>query len=138
MKQLEIFLKQINERKSQTDTVLYKGEVYNYYDEGLTRKVYVNDKGTKVIKLLIDDDRINHNQIEYDLFVSSNEQELLAHTEISDDGSIVEQEFVLPMKFSDRELTIPEILFAGKCRDEVGWNSQGKLVCFDLSEFKKY
>lgn len=135
MTQLEILHHQI---KNNHRTVLYKGEIYTYYDEGLTRMVYVNNDQTKVIKQLIHPDEVNHNKIEYDLYTNSSEKDLMAHTVLSEDGSIVEQEFVLPVKYSDKELTMSEIIFSGRCRDEVGWNSQGKLVCFDISEFKQY
>ena len=30
------------------------------------------------------------------------------------------------------------MLFADSCRGEVGWTKEGKLVCFDLDEYKKY
>lgn len=122
-----------------THCVYYKGETYNFFDSGLTRRVFVNEEGTKVIKLLINEfEGINHNQIEYDIYSSSENKDKLAKTEISSDGNIVEQEFVLPIKFSDKELSLEEIQFAMKCRNEVGWNSIGNLVCFDLDELNKY
>lgn len=127
-----------NQLKDNNEPVLYKGEVYTFFDEGLTRKVFVNSDNTKVIKFLLNDDGRNFNKDEYDIYYESSEKELLAVTNISDNEMVIEQEFVLPIKFSDKELSIKDMLFAGSCRNEVGWNSEGKLVCFDLSEYKKY
>ena len=53
-------------------------------------------------------------------------------------GSIIEQEFCLPIKFSDKKLNIAQMLFAKSCRNEVGWNKEGNLVCFDLDEYMRY
>jgi len=53
-------------------------------------------------------------------------------------NGMVEQEFLTPIKFGGRRLSIPQKLFASKCRNEVGWTDDGRLVCFDLDEFKKY
>jgi hypothetical protein len=122
------------------DSVLYKGEVWNYFDMGLSRIVYVNSDRTRVVKFLIDELGVNHNQIEMDIYQSSDNvsKRELAFTQIDENGLVVEQEFVLPIKFSDRELSLKQIQFAGRCRDEVGWDSDGNLKCFDLSEYNKW
>jgi hypothetical protein len=124
--------------KNKIECVFYKGEEWNLFDSGLTRKVFVNSECTKVIKLLIDEHGINHNQIEFDIYSNSNSTSEFALTEISSDKSIIEQEFVLPIKFSNKELSLKEIQFANSCRGEVGWNINNKLVCFDLDEYRKY
>ena len=119
--------------------IIYQNEVYSFYDSGLTRKVYVNDDKTKVIKILIDPFGFNYNKEEYNLYNSISKKEELAKTEISEDNLIVIQEFVTPVKFSNKEYnSINEITFANSCRNEVGWNKNGKLVCFDLNEYKKW
>ena len=117
--------------------IIYKGEVFNFFDEGLTRYVFANKDKTKVIKLLIEEDG-HWNQEEIDIYnkASDEKKKLLAKTELN--GIIIEQEFCNPIKFDDRPMTIPQMRFAASCRDEVGWNANGDLVCFDLDEFKKY
>lgn len=123
-------------QKISEDSVLYKEELYDYFDEGLTRKVYVNQNKTKVIKLCIDS--LYHNKKEFEIYkeFSEEDRDQMALT-IMNKG-VIEQEFCNPIKFDDRILTIKQTLFAKSCRDEVGWNSCGELVCFDLNEFKKY
>jgi hypothetical protein len=69
-------------------------------------------------------------------FDSDNPKSELAYTEFR--NGIIIQEFCLPVKYSDKELTLKQQLLYSKSRGEVGWNSEGKLVCFDLSEYKKY
>lgn len=121
-------------------TILYKGEAYTYFDSGLTRYVFVNKDKTKVIKLLIEKDSFDFNLEESEIYnnASDERKKELAKTELTYDGLIIEQEFCNPIKMDDRELTIPQMLFASSCRDEVGWTKEGKLVCFDLDEYKKY
>jgi hypothetical protein len=136
MTRLEIIRGEETENHNQD--VLYKGELFTYFDEGLTRKVYANADRTKVIKFLIREDGLNYNTEEFEFYESSTQKDKLAKTEISNDNRVIEQEFVLPIKYSEKELTMSEIRFAGRCRHEVGWNKEGKLVCFDLSEFNKY
>jgi hypothetical protein len=141
MNQFEIIQKQIQEsRDPQSQVILYKGEAYSFFDEGLTRYVFANLDKTKVIKILIDTDSIDYNLQEFEIYDSASDEkkELLAETKMGDDSYIIEQEFCNPIKFDERYLTFPQIEFADRCRNEVGWNSKGKLVCFDLDEFKKY
>jgi hypothetical protein len=122
------------------ECILYKGEIFEYFDEGLTRMVYVNADKTKVIKLLIDKRGHDFNTEEFEIYENASEEKKakLAHTEICESGFIIEQEFCNPIKLDDRDLTIPQMLFASACRNEVGWNSKGDLVCFDLDEYQKY
>lgn len=122
-----------------SSTILYKGEVFTFFDEGLTRYVFVNKNKTKVIKILIEN-YFDYNKLEAEIYKNASEKTktLFAKTKLTTNGTIIEQEFCNPIKFDDRPLTIPEMLFAGKCRNEVGWNSEGKLVCFDLDEFNKW
>jgi hypothetical protein len=119
--------------------ILYNNEPFTYFDSGLTRYVFTNKDRTKVIKILINDDH-NYNLEEFEIYSSSKDsvKEQMAKTELTHSGMIIEQEFCLPIKFYDRQMTLQEIKFALSCRNEVGWNKDGKLVCFDLDEFKKY
>jgi len=120
--------------------ILYKGEVYTYFDSGLTRHVFANDAKTKVIKILVEKDMKDYNKEEVDVYKNASEEirKELAKTELTYDGYVVEQEFCNPIKFDKRTLTIEQMLFASSCRDEVGWTADGRLVCFDLSEYKHY
>lgn len=124
----------------QNKVILYKGEAYSYFDSGLTRYVFVNANKTKVIKILINNNYKDFNLEEIEIYKNASAQvkDQMAKTEMAYDGFVVEQEFCNPIKFDDRRLTIPQIMFATSCRDEVGWNKEGKLVCFDLNEYKKY
>lgn len=121
-------------------SILYKGEIFTYFDMGLTRYVFVNKDKTKVIKLLIEESQYNFNKEEFEIYSNANDEKKkhLAKTELTYNGLIIEQEFCNPIKFDTRILTIPQILFASSCRNEVGWTKEGNLVCFDLDEYKKY
>lgn len=138
---IETILQQDKIDKSiQGQVILYKGEAFTFYDCGLTRHVFVNDSKTKVIKILIDKDSIDYNRQEIEIYTKASPElkAQMAKTQSEYDGYVVEQEFCEPIKFNDRELTIQQIMFATSCRNEVGWNKDGQLVCFDLDEFKKY
>lgn len=128
------------DRSIQNQAILYKGEAYTYFDSGNTRHVFVNPDKTKVIKILINKHFKEYNLEEVQIYKNAKpaDRELMAVTEIQYNGHVVEQEFCNPIKLDDRKLTIAQALFAGKCRNEVGWNKEGKLVCFDLDEYKKY
>lgn len=117
--------------------IMHQGEIFTYFDEGLTRFVFANDDKTKVIKLE-KTKRDNHfNELEDEIYrnASQDNRELMADTKLVD--GFIEQEFVMPIKFGGRRLSMEQIRFASSCRNEVGWKGD-KLVCFDLDEFKKY
>jgi hypothetical protein len=118
--------------------VMHKGEAYTFFDEGCTRHVFVNKDETKVIKLLQRDSGFDFNQEEVNIYTKANDADKakMAKTELS--HNMVEQEYVTPIKFGGKKLSISEKLFASKCRNEVGWNKDGNLVCFDLDEYMKY
>lgn len=138
MDKIETIIQQ--ETRTVQDAIFYNNEVFTYFDEGLTRHVYVNDDKTKVIKILINSDSFDFNKEESDIYdrVNDDVKSQMAETKLTLGGMIIEQEFCNPIKWDDRNMTIPEMLFASSCRDEVGWNKNDELVCFDLNEFKKY
>lgn len=123
-----------------SQAIIYKGEVYTHFDSGLTRHVFVNPDKTKVIKLLIDKFSKEYNEEEVEIYKNASEEtrKQMAETSTTYEGFVVEQEFCNPVKFDDRKLTIPQMLFASSCRNEVGWDKDGNLKCFDLDEFKKW
>lgn len=120
--------------------ILYKNEAFTYFDSGLTRHVFVNKDKTKVIKILIKKDHKDFNQEEIDIYNNANSEikKQMAKTVSTYDGFVVEQEFCNPIKWDERSMSISQIMFATSCRNEVGWNKDGDLVCFDLNEFKRY
>ena len=120
--------------------ILYKGEAYTFFDQGLTRYVYTNADKTKVIKILIEKNGYDYNEDEDRIYRNASDEvkAKLAKTELTYNGMIVEQEFCNPIKFDKRKLSISQILFANSCRNEVGWTKEGELVCFDLDEFMRY
>lgn len=123
-----------------SQAIVYKGEVFTYFDSGLTRHVFVNGDKTKVIKILINKDSKEYNEEEIEIYKNASDSQKLemAETGTAYDGFVVEQEFCNPIKFDDRKMTIPQMLFASSCRNEVGWTLDGRLVCFDLDEYKKW
>lgn len=131
-----IFVQTSKDVKS--SVIHHKGELYTYYDSGLSRHVFVNDDKTKVIKIPINPSSQFFNDEEYEVYLNASDtvKSKLVKTEIH--NGIIEQEYVTPIKYSDKKLSIPQIIFARSCRDEVGWDKEGNLVCFDLSEYKKY
>ncbi len=122
------------------DAILYKDEIFTYFDSGLTRHVFVNADKTKVIKLLINKDGSDFNSDEINIYnnASKKNKAEMAKTELTYGGLIIEQEYCNPIKLDKRKLTIGQMLFATSCRNEVGWTAEGKLVCFDLDEYKRY
>ena len=123
-----------------SQAIIYKDEVYTYFDSGLTRHVFVNPDKTKVIKILIDKYSKEYNEEEVEIYKNASEEQRkeMAETSTTYDGFVVEQEFCSPIKFDDRKMNIPQMLFASSCRNEVGWDKDGKLKCFDLDEYKKW
>jgi hypothetical protein len=133
---IESIESQIEHNKGFQEPILWNNELYEFFDSGLTRHVYISPDRTKVLKVLIDN-VLDHNKKEFEIYETSQDKSQMAHTELTPFGTI-EQEFCEPIKFSDKRLTLSQMKFAKSCRDEVGWNSKGELVCFDLDEFKKY
>lgn len=126
-------------KREDDDNVVFNNEIYTYLDSGLTRKVYLNEDRTKVVKILIDN-QFNFNKSEFDTYNNSSDdnRKQMAETFLSKDGFYVIQEFVENVKFSSKQMTMKQILFSQSCRNEVGWTTDGRLVCFDLDEYKKY
>lgn len=124
---------------AQNMVIIHKGEEYSYFDEGTSRYVFTNPDKTKVIKLLKTVGGHGHdfNTSEAQIYnnASDVDKEQMVRTELI--NGLIEQDFVMPIKYAGRKLTIPQLTFAASCRNEVGWAGD-KLVCFDLDEFKKY
>ena len=139
MNQFELIYQQLQTADEvRKQAVLYKSEVFTYFDEGLTRWVLTNEDKTKVVKFLKDPHGPAYNTQEVDAYDSASEKAKLELAETKGDAFIVEQEFCNPIKWDDRDLTLPQVLFARSCRNEVGWDADGNLKCFDLDEYRKY
>lgn len=118
--------------------IMHNNETFKYWDEGCTRYVYVNADRTKVVKIekMKHSTKWNEDEINRYKEASDEDRELMAPTRLI--GNIIEQDFVLPIKYGGKRLNIEQADFAASCRSEVGWTRDGRLVCFDLDEFKKY
>lgn len=118
--------------------LMYKGETYTFFDEGTTRFVYVNKSQTKVIKVLKNDCGYDYNDLESKIYqnASLDDKNQMVPTELV--NGLIEQDFVTPINFAGKKLNIQQKIFALSCRNEVGWDANDNLVCFDLDEFKKY
>jgi len=135
---VDILENKITLAEAKSMIIMHKGETFTYFDEGCTRHVFANKDETKVIKILQRETGQDFNTEEALIYknASDEDKEQMAKTELS--NGMVEQEFVMPIKFGGKKLNIAQKLFARKCRNEVGWAEDGRLVCFDLDEFKKY
>jgi hypothetical protein len=121
--------------------ILHKQEVFTHYDSGGTRHVFVNADKTKVIKLLVNKNGIDFNLDEFKRYENASDEHRakMIPTTLQFGGLMVEQDFCLPIsKGGTPPQTFSEILFAAACRDEVGRDKDGKLVCFDLDEYMRY
>ena len=124
-------------QQAQGTIIFHNNEYFKYWDEGCSRYVYVNEDRTKVIKIeKFQYGSFNKEEAEVWNKASEENRELMVEAKLI--GNIIEQEFVLPIKFGGKRLNIEQRLFASSCRNEVGWTKDGKLKCFDLDEFKRY
>ncbi len=122
---------------AKNQVIMHKGQAFTYFDEGCTRYVYTNDDNTLVIKFPKTHCE-NFNIEENDIYQNADDEKKTKLAKTTLINGLIEQEFCTPIKFGGKKLTISQRLFAGQCRNEVGWNKNGELVCFDLDEFMKY
>lgn len=130
--------KEISLESARQMTIFHEGVVFKFFDEGCTRFVYVNDDMTKVLKMNKGNLR-DCNKDEKDIYDNANEADkaLMCPTILLNRG-FIEQKFVTPIKYGGRKLNKEQRYFAESCRNEVGWDENGQLICFDLDEFQKY
>lgn len=131
----DIMENKISLDEARSMVIMYQGEIFTYFDEGSTRYVFKNDDKTKVIKLLKTDIGKDYNKDEAEIYHNATDQQKneMAVTKLV--GGFIEQEFVEPIKFAGKKLTMEQIRFANSCRKEVGWTKDGRLVCFDLDDY---
>lgn len=141
-------IEQINtiENKTNFDCIYVEGEVFTYKSSGLTRKVYENADRTFVIKIHVDNnERVDWNEREQKVWDEAHDidKQNMAQTQLLKNGYI-KQEFLYSLDdertkdFIQRDLTMKEIRFAQSCRNDVGFDKDGNLKCFDLEEYKNY
>jgi hypothetical protein len=131
--------------ESTADVILVNGEAFTYKNTGLTRRVFVNKDKTLIVKAPIAKYHQEHNDNEARLWEEADEEtrSQLAETKRLANGYIL-QEFLQTLDdetteaWLDRPMTNKEIRFAASCRNEVGYDANGVLKCFDYDEFKQY
>lgn len=131
--------------ESTADVIYVNGEVFTYKNSGLTRRVFVNEDKTLVVKVPVNQEDDIHNDAEAEVWDNSNDETKLqmAETKRLPNGWIV-QEYLHTLddptteEWLERPLTNKEIRFAASCRSDVGFDNEGNLKCYDLEEFKKY
>ena len=131
--------------ENDADVIIVNGETFTFKSSGLTRRVFVNHDKTKVVKVMVSKDYTHYNKEEKAIWdkADDNKRKQLASTEILDNGFII-QEFLHTLddettsEWLGRPLSMKEVRFAGSCRNDVGFDKDGNLKCFDLEEFKKY
>lgn len=133
----DVLDQKISIQEAKKMVVMHKGEAYTFFDEGLTRHVFVNKDETKVIKLLQRETGKDFNQEEVEIYNNASDEVKAEMVETTIHNGLIEQKFVEPIKFGGKRLSIAQRLFASSCRNEVGWDGD-KLLCFDLDEYKKY
>lgn len=128
------------------DAVMFDNKVYLYHNQGLTRKVFANKEKTKVIKVPVSKRDYEYNKSEAEWWASASEEQRKTMTpcRLLSNGWL-EMDFLYTLndpetqnKFGHIELTMEEIQFATSCRNEVGFDAEGKLRCYDFDEYRKY
>lgn len=134
-----------NSQENNADVIIVNNEEFTFKASGLTRRVFANADKTKVVKVLVKDRSVEYNQEEIEAWENASEEVKLemASTKILSNGYI-EQEFLHTLddptteEWLGRFMTQKEIRFAKSCRNDVGFDEEGNLKCFDLHEYKKY
>lgn len=132
------------------DAVFHNGEVFTFHDTGLTRRVYVNADRTKVLKVPVSLLDYDHNRREAEAWESMSEEKRkeFAECKLLSNGWL-EMEFLVTLReleedeklaeeWSDREVTAAEMAFAASCRNEVGFDKDKTMKCYDYDEYRRY
>lgn len=133
------------DRADKNGVIVYNNEIYVYKNSGFTRHVYANEDKTKVIKVPVEMRGAHWNETEIAIWdeASYEKRQQLAYTELLPMGWI-QQEYLHTLDDESTEswlgriLTMEEIRFASSCRNDVGFDADGNLKCFDLHEYKNY
>ncbi len=145
MKIEEVSSVQVRTVEADADVILVNGVPFFYKNTGNTRRVFVNKEKTLVVKVPITtlDQQYNDNEAQkWDEF-SDEVRTQFAETKLLEGGYVV-QEYLHTMddpeteNWLGRNMTMSEVRFALSCRNEVGYDANGVLKCYDYDEFKKY
>ena len=131
--------------ESKADVIMVNGEAFTFKNTGLTRRVFENKSKTLIIKVPVRKEYQDHNDNEAKLWEEATEEERsqLAETKRLSNGYIL-QEYLHTLddddteKWLNRPMTMAEIRFATSCRNDVGYDTEGRLKCYDYDEFKQY
>jgi len=146
MKETILNIVHANRKLQEADAIIVNGEAFTFYRSGLTRRVFVNADRSKVIKVPVSKDDYSHNIKEAQMWQEMDEEKrkLFVPCRLLSDN-LLEMDFVYILddpetdkKFGNIDLSISDIKFAMSCRNEVGFDKEGKLRCFDYDEFKQY
>jgi len=138
---------QVNQesQENRADVVIVNGKAFTYKNSGLTRRVFVNKDKTLVVKIPVGKYSQHFNDEELECWESASDdvKKELANTKRLENGYII-QEYLhtiddeITGEWLNRPMTMKEIRFASSCRDDVGYDKDGNLKCYDLHEYKKY
>lgn len=131
--------------ESKADVIIVNGEAFTYKNTGLTRRVFENKEKTLIIKVPIHTYDQKHNDNEAELWENADEEtrSQLAETKRLANGYIL-QEYLHTLddkttaEWLKRPMTMAEVRFAASCRNEVGYDANGVLKCYDYDEFKQW
>lgn len=131
--------------ESKADVIIVDGKPFFFKNTGLTRRVFVNEEKTLVVKVPITDLDFRHNQNEADTWKNGDDdvKKELAESHLLPNGFLI-QEYLHTIdddateEWLGRPLTMSEIHFSQSCRNEVGFDADGNLKCYDYDEYKRY
>lgn len=131
--------------ESKADVIFVNGQVFTYKNSGLTRRVFVNEDKTLVVKVPVDTQSQIHNDAEITFWGEASDEikPQLAETKRLPNGWVI-QEYLHTLddpeteNWLGRSLTNKEIRFAASCRSDVGFDDEGNIKCYDLEEYKKW
>ncbi len=133
-------------KENNAEAVLFEGVAYVYHNTGLTRRVFVNKEKTKVVKIPVTEHDFDHNKAEAEQWANASEKmrarltpcRLLSNGWLEMDFLYTLNDKETEAKWGHLDLTVEEITFASSCRNEVGFDTEGKLRCYDYDEYMKY
>jgi hypothetical protein len=131
--------------ESKADVIFVNGEVFTYKNSGLTRRVFVNEDKTLVVKVPVDTQSQIHNDAEITFWDEASDEikPQLAETKRLPNGWVI-QEYLHTLddpeteEWLGRPLTNKELRFAASCRSDVGFDNEGNIKCYDLEEYKQW
>lgn len=137
----------VNQAKveTQADMILVDGAIFTFKNTGLTRRVFVNEEKGIVVKVPVSEYDQKYNNMEAEMWEELNDEDRskFAETKLLSNGYIIQEylhtlDDLKTLEWLGRDMTMAEIRFAQSCRNEVGFDEEGNLKCYDFDEYKKY